>query len=189
MWGSPAELEAAALHFTHVHALAVNSKAAFAATSATWASLGGPFAADDEAHAAMRRQMWGDDEALSRGQVVSGFAVVWASMERNVEREAVVAPWLERVLDEPQLAGTPDVLNMVLFALMGFVSSDVPKFVQRLSVERDRVGGHELRGLHIVAERGPTKAGLTYTRPFNSWDSVVAGVQKALAALESARVD
>lgn len=134
----------------------------------------------------MRSKMWGADEELARSQVVQGFVVVWAGLERDPEKEATVGPWLEQLLDAPRLAGTPDRLNMTLFALMGFVARDATRYVQALNLERHRIGGHELRALPVVAPPGPSEAGLTYTRNFTSWPKVIEGIAAMLATLDGA---
>ncbi len=176
MWGSPEELEGVALHFTHVLLAARTPGWTLEQTHERWAALGGPFAADRDEHAAMRAKMWGEHEAKAREQVLQGFLVVWAGLARQPEREAVFGPWIEALLDFPQHAGSPDRLNTTLFALMGFVAADPQKYVTALNLERHRIGGHELRPLHVVAPPGPTEAALTYTRDFQSWGRVVEGI-------------
>lgn len=183
MWGSPEELECAALHFTHVLLLSRDATWTLEMTKAKWASLGGPFARDPEEHLGMREKMYGADEARARAQVVQGFVVVWAALHRHPEREAAVGPWLETLLDGPHLIETPDRLNMTLFALMGFVAAEPQAFVQALNLERHRIGGHELRPLPVVAPPGPTDAGVTYTRDFQSWHRVIEGITAVSAAL------
>ncbi len=185
MWGSPEELECVALHLTHVLFAARASGWTLEQTFAAWHAQGGPFAADADEHAAMRSKLWGAEEELARSQVVQGFVVVWAGLERDPEREAAVGPWLEALLDGPQRAGTPDRLNMTLFTLMGFVAKDAARYVQALSLERHRVGGHELRPLPVVAPPGPTEAALTYTRNFTSWPRVIEGISAMLEVLEA----
>ncbi len=182
MWGSPQELEAAALHFTHALHLARAPDWTWAQTREAW---GGPFADDVDEHRAMREKMYGANEAQARVQVVQGFVVVWASLARHPEREAVVGPWLEALLDGPELVETPDRLNMVLFSLMGFVAAEPQAYVNALNLERHRVGGHELRPLPVVAPPGASDAGLTYTRDFRSWSKVVEAIEAALARLSA----
>lgn len=185
MWGSPEELETAAEHFVHV-ALAARSEGwTFEQTHALWAAAGGPFAGDADEHAVMRSKMWREEEALARLQVVSGYATVWSLLERDAEREVAVGPWLETLLDEPGRAGTPDRLNMVLFALMGFIAKAPERFVEALVAERERIGGHGLRPLCVVAPPGPTEAALAWTRKFTSWARVVEGIEVVLARLEA----
>ncbi len=184
MWGSPEELEAVAQHFTHVLLASQRPAWSFDQTHALWRLWGAPFAGDAEEHALMRTRMYADKECDARTQVVLGFASVWAGLLRHPEREARVGPWLEALLDEPLKVGKPDLLNIVLFALMGFVAADAPAYVRRLSAVRDRVGGHELRPLHVVAARGPTEASLTYTRKFTTWDAVVQGLDRVLRHLD-----
>jgi hypothetical protein len=184
MWGSPDELEAAALHLVHVRRLNRDPRTTLDDTFAFWRTCGGPFADDPDEHARMRTQLFGADDALARGQVLTGFAVVWTTLERNPEREAAVAPWLETLLDDPTPAGTPDRLNAVLFTLMGFVAAQPERYVEALSAERARIGGHALRPPHVVAPPGPVEAALGWTRTFPSFDRVGEGllaVQRALA--------
>jgi hypothetical protein len=183
MWGSPEELEAVAQHFTHVLFLARTPDWKFEQTFEKWKAVGAPFADDADEHAAMRSKMWGDEPGLARVQVVQGFVVVWAGLERQAEREAVCGPWIEALIDGPQLAGTPDRLNMILFALMGFVAADPQRYVQALNVERHRIGGHELRALPVVAPPGPTDAAHTYTRNFTSWSKVIDGINAVVGSL------
>lgn len=181
MWGSPEELECVAMHFTHV---LLSSRAPgwkLEQTFEKWKALGAPFASDADEHAVMRSKMWGAEEPTARVQVVQGYVVVWAGLSRRGDREAVFAPWIETLIDGPQLAGTPDRLNMTLFALMGFVAADPQAYVQALNLERHRIGGHELRPLPVVAPPGPTDAGVTYTRNFTSWPQVIDGVHKVIA--------
>lgn len=183
MWGSPEELESAALHFTHVLLTARDATWTLEKTKQKWSSLGGPFAQDAEEHLAMREKMYGAAEAQARVQVVQGFVVVWASLQRHAEREAAVGPWIETLLDGPHLVETPDRLNMTLFALMGFVAAEPQAYVQALNLERHRIGGHELRPLSVVAPPGPTDAGVTYTRNFQSWSRVIDGIAAVSASL------
>ncbi len=183
MWGSPEELECVALHFTHVLLCSRSPEWTFEQTFARWKTLGGPFADDPDEHANMRSKMWGDEETRSRTQVVEGFLVVWTGLKRHPEREAVFGPWIESLLDFPERAGSPDRLNMVLFALMGFVAADPQQYVAALSLERHRIGGHELRAFPVVAPPGPTEAALTYTRNFQSWARVTEGIATVLANL------
>lgn len=184
MWGSPEELETVAQHFSHVLLTSRTSAWTFEQTLTCWRQAGSPLAQDPEEHAAMRSRLWGADEETSRAQVVTGFACVWAALDRQPEREVRVAPWLETLLDEPTRIARPDLLDMVLFTLMGFVAADAPRYVELLSAERLRIGGHPRRALHLVAPAGPNEAGLTWTRRFGSWDRVVAGVQSMLMTLE-----
>ena len=184
MWGSPEELEAVAMHFTHVVLTQRTPEWTLEKTFEWWKERGGPFADDADEHAGMRSKMYGADEELARVQVVQGFVVVWAGLERVPEREQCLGPWIERLLDGPAQAGTPDRLNMILFALMGFVAANPQRYVQALSLERHRIGGHELRPLPVVAPQGPTDAGVTYGRNFNSWQRVIDGIASALRALE-----
>lgn len=177
MWGSPEELEAAAQHLFHVACASARPGWAFDDTRALWLGAGGPFAGDAEVHAEMRAKLWQDDEALARGQVVTGYAVVWAQLERQAAREAEAGPWVERLLEEPGLAGTPDRLNMTLFALMGFVAADAARYVGALEVERARVGGHGLRPLCAVGPPGPAVASAAWARRFSSWHRVAEGVE------------
>lgn len=183
MWGSPEELEAVAQHFTHVLFLSRTRDWKFEQTFEKWRAVGCPFADDADEHAAMRSKMWGEETGLARVQVVQGFVVVWAGLERQAEREAICGPWIEALIDGPDLAGTPDRLNMILFALMGFVAADPQKYVQALNVERHRIGGHELRALPVVAPPGPTDAAHTYTRNFTSWPKVIDGINAMVGSL------
>lgn len=185
MWGSPEELECVAMHFTHVLWATRRPGWTFEQTWERWRELGSPFARDADEHAAMRSKMWGAEEAQARAQVVQGFVVVWAGLERHPEREAAFAPWIEALLDGPERAGSPDRLNMILFALMGFVAANPQRFVQALALERHRIGGHELRALHVVAPHGPSDAALTYTRDFKSWARVIEGIAAVVAQLRS----
>lgn len=180
MWGSPEELECVAMHFTHV-LFAIRSPGwSFEQTWDRWKAAGAPFAADADEHAAMREKMWGAEEAKAREQVQQAFVVVWTGLARNPERETVFGPWIEALLDTPEHAGTPDRLNMTLFALMGFVAADPRAYVTALNLERHRIGGHELRALPVVAPPGPTEAALTYTRNFQSWQKVIDGLEAVL---------
>ncbi|MFZ5443948.1 MAG: hypothetical protein ACOZQL_28350 [Myxococcota bacterium] len=176
MWGSPEELECVAMHFTHVLWSQRAPGWTFEQTWERWRAVGSPLAEDADEHAAMRAKMWGAEEAQARAQVVQGFVVVWAGLERHADREAAFGPWIEALLDGPERAGSPDRLNMILFALMGFVASNPQRFVQALNLERHRIGGHELRALHVVAPHGPSDAALTYTRNFRSWQRVIDGI-------------
>lgn len=185
MWGSPEELECVAMHFTHVLLRTRTEGWTLEQTFERWRALGSPFAADPDEHAAMRSKMWGTEEAQARAQVVQGFLVVWTGLERQPEREAALAPWIEALLDFPEQAGSPDRLNMVLFALMGFVAADPQRYVAALSLERHRIGGHELRALPVVAPPGPTEAALTYTRNFQSWSKVKEGIDAVIKLLEA----
>jgi hypothetical protein len=185
MWGSPEELECVAMHFTHVLLSARSPGWTFEQTFERWKALGSPFAADADEHAAMRSKMWGDEAEKARGQVVQGFLVVWTGLERHPQREPAFTPWIESLLDFPEQAGSPDRLNMVLFALMGFTAADPQRYVAALSLERHRIGGHELRALPVVAPPGPTEAALTYTRNFQSWSRVTEGILAVMKHLES----
>lgn len=185
MWGSPEELECVAMHFTHVLLAHRTPGWTFEQTFERWRALGSPFASDADEHAAMRAKMWGADEAKAREQVVQGYLVVWTGLARNPEREAVFCEWIETLLDFPERAGSPDRLNMVLFALMGFVAADPHQYVTALNLERHRIGGHELRALPVVAPPGPSEAGLTYTRNFQSWQQVITGIDAVLKALSA----
>ncbi len=180
MWGSPAELECAALHFSHVLWAQRAPEWTLANTQQRWASAGGPFAQDEAAHAAMRAKLYGGEEERARVQVVQGFVVVWASLAREPAREAAAGTWVETLLDTPQLAGAPEQLNMALFALMGFVAADAQAYVQALSVERHRVGGHELRPLAVVAPPGPADVAATYAGSFQSWGRVIDGISQVM---------
>lgn len=183
MWGSPEELESVAMHFTHI-LFAIRSPGwTFEQTLERWKGAGCPFAGDADEHAAMRSKMWGEDEAKAREQVQQGFVVVWTGLARNAEREAVIGPWIEALLDNPEYAGSPDRLNMTLFALMGFVAADPQAYVTALNLERHRIGGHELRALPVVAPPGPSEAALTYTRNFQSWQRVIDGIHAVLKSL------
>jgi hypothetical protein len=119
MWGSPEELEAVAMHFTHVVLSARTAAWSFEKTFEHWKTHGSPFAGDADEHAAMRSKMWATQEEQARVQVVQGFVVVWAGLERHPEREALLGPWIEALIDGPRQAGSPDRLNMVLFAPPG----------------------------------------------------------------------
>ncbi|MDP1826225.1 MAG: hypothetical protein Q8L48_23360 [Archangium sp.] len=183
MWGSPEELECVAFHFTHVLLCSRNTGWSIEQSFEKWKALGGPFADDPDEHANMRSKLWGEQELKARTQVVEGFLVVWTGLERHPEREAVFGPWIEGLLDFPERAGSPDRLNMTLFALMGFVAADPQKYVAALSLERHRIGGHELRALPVVAPPGPTEAALTYTRNFASWARVTEGIAAVMKDL------
>jgi hypothetical protein len=185
MWGSPEELEVVAEHFTHVLLASRSPGWTFEQTHALWASHGGPFAGDADEHAVMRARLWAEHVETARQQVTFGYASVWAALRREPDRERFVGPWIETVLDTPRLAGTPDRLNAVLFALIGFVATDPQAYVAHLSAERDRRGGHELRPFHVVAPPGPTEAALPYGRKFVTWDAVSSGIGRVLGALAS----
>jgi hypothetical protein len=185
MWRSPDELEAVAEHFTHVLCSAKHSGWAFEHTQHLWKRFGGPFARDPEEHADMRSRMWGEHIELARSQVTLGFAEIWALLDREPEREALLTPWIEELLDTPTLAGAPDRLHAVLFSLIGFVARDPNAYVSRLSAERERRGGHSLRPFHIVGPAGPSEAALTYTRTFSSWEAVSQGIAHVVASLSS----
>lgn len=187
MWGSPEELEAVAEHFVHVVLSNRTPTWRFEDTHALWLQHGGPFAADADEHAEMRTRLWADAVEQARTQVAHGYLSVWAALQREPEREARSTEWIEALLDAPRLAGTPDRLNAVLFALIGFVATDPQAFVTHLGAERERVGGHSLRPLHVVAPMGPSDAGLQYTRKFTSWEAVSNGIARVLAALPSLR--
>lgn len=183
MWGSPEELECVAMHFTHV-LLSVRAPGwTFEQTFERWKVAGAPFADDADAHAMMRSKLWGEDEARARTQVVEGFLVVWTGLKRHPDREEAFGAWLEGLLDFPERAGTPDRLNMVLFALMGFIAAEPQQYVAALSLERHRIGGHELRPLPVVAPPGPTEAALTYGLPFQSWVRVTEGIAAVVSSL------
>lgn len=185
MWGSPEELECVAMHFSHVLLSSRAEGWTLEQTFERWKSLGGPFAQDAEEHAAMRSKMWGEEVVRARTQVVEGFLVVWTGLQRQPEREAAFGPWIERLLDFPDQAGTPDRLNMTLFALMGFVAADPQAYVAALGLERHRIGGHELRALPVVGPPGPSEAALTYTRNFQSWARVTEGISALVSGLGS----
>jgi hypothetical protein len=184
MWGSPEELEAVAQHFSHVLLTSRTPGWTFEQTAECWTQVGSPLAGDAEEHASMRARLWGEDEETSRAQVVAGFACVWAALERQPVREVRVGPWIEALLDAPARVDQPDLLDMVLFTLMGFVASSPAAFVESLSFERKRRGGHERRALHVVGPLGRSPASLTWTRRFESWDRVAAGVEALVALLE-----
>jgi hypothetical protein len=183
MWGSPEELEAVAEHFTHVVYASRRQGWAFEQTHARWVDAGGPFAGDADEHAIMRARLWGANVETARQQVTFGYAGVWAALQREADREGFVGPWVEVLLDAPTLAGTPDRLNAVLFALIGFVATDPQAYVAHLSATRSRMGGHELRPFHVVAPFGPTEAALPYTRKFETWESVSTGIRTVLETL------
>lgn len=185
MWGSPEELEAVAQHFVHLMQSARQPSWSFDATHALWLQHGGPFAGDADEHAAMRTQLWAEQVDTARAQVVTGFVSVWAGLQREPEREQLCAGWIETLLDEPGRCGAPDRLNAVLFALMGFVATDAQAFVAQLTAEREHLGGHGLRPLHIVAPRGPNEAALSYTRRFTTWEAVSAGIGRVIEALRA----
>ncbi|MDX2014465.1 MAG: hypothetical protein SFW67_29980 [Myxococcaceae bacterium] len=185
MWGSPEELEAVAEHFTHVLLAARSPGWTFEQTHALWVSHGGPFAGDADEHAVMRSRMWAEHLETARQQVTFGYASVWAALRREPDREHFTGEWIETVLDTPRLAGTPDRLNAVLFALIGFVATDPQAYVAHLSAERDRTGGHALRPFHVVAPPGPTEAALPYGRSFVTWEAVSSGIGRVLAGLAS----
>ena len=124
----------------------------------------------------MRQKLWASQEQTAQVQVVSGFVCVWAALPRDATREPHLAPWIEHLLDHPEVAQSPDRLNMVLFALMGFVAADAEHFVRLMHVERTRIGGHELRALSVVAAPGPSEASLGYGRNFTSWEQVTRGI-------------
>ncbi|MFT3706430.1 MAG: hypothetical protein QM817_02060 [Archangium sp.] len=187
MWGSPEELEAVALHFSHVLLMAREPEWTLEKTFERWKAQGCPFAADADEHAAMRSRMWGTDIEKARVQVVQGFLVVWTGLERNADREALFGTWIEALLDGPQRAGTPDRLNMILFALMGFVAANPQNYVNALNLERQRIGGHELRPLSVVAPSGPTDAGVSWGRNFTSWAKVIEGIDAMVARLREER--
>ena len=101
MWGSPEELECAAMHFTHVLLLSRDAKWTLEQTKEKWKPIGAPFAQDADEHLGMREKMYGKDEDTARVQVVQGFVVVWTSLARNAEREAVVdVDRFQRINDE-----------------------------------------------------------------------------------------
>lgn len=184
MWGSPEELEAVAEHFTHVLLMARTPGWTLEQTHALWMTHGAPFAADADEHAAMRAKLWAEHLETSRGQVAIGYLTIWTALDRDPEREALLATWIESLLDEPRLAGTPDRLNAVLFALIGFVARDPQAYVNHLASERTRIGGHALRPFHVVAPAGPSEVHLPYTRNFTSWESVSSGITRVVEALE-----
>lgn len=185
MWGSPEELEAVAEHFTHVLLASRRPGWTFEETHALWVKHGAPFSADAEEHAVMRSRLWAEHVEAARSQVTMGFVTVWAALDRDAEREALLTPWIEQLLDAPKLAGTPDRLNAVLFALVGFVAKDPQAYVTHLGLERERTGGHSLRPLHVVAPPGPNEAHLPYTRKFTSWEAVANGIARVVEALPS----
>lgn len=185
MWGSPEELEAVALHFSHVLLMAREPQWTLENTLEKWKA---PFATDDDdEHAVMRSRMWGGEIEQARVQVVQGFLVVWTGLARDGDREALFGPWIEALLDVPHRAGTPDRLNMILFALMGFVAADAQAYVQALNLERARIGGHELRPLPVVAPSGPTEAGTSWGRNFTSWQKVIDGIGAMVSTLRAER--
>lgn len=182
MWGSPEELESVAMHFSHVLLSTRTPGWTLEQTFERWKSLGAPFAQDADEHAAMRSKMWGEEVVRAQGQVVEGFLVVWTGLSRNSEREVAFGPWIERLIDFPDQAGTPDRLNMILFALMGFVAAEPQAYVAALGLERHRIGGHELRALPVVGPPGPTDASHTYTRSFVSWSRVTEGISAVVSS-------
>jgi len=184
MWGSPEELEAVAQHLTHVWLRARTPGWRFEDTHALWSEYGAPLAGDPETHAALRTHFWGEHLETARAQVVMGFVGLWPQLERHPVREHAVAPWLETLLDAPQLAGTPDRLNAILFGLMGFIAADPALYVELLRGERMRIGGHGLRQLHVVAPPGPVETAFSYSAPFTSWAAVRGGIEAVLEALE-----
>ena len=184
MWGSPEELEAVALHFTHVWLRSRSSEWRFEDTYSLWQKHGAPLAGDADTHAAMRTRLWGEEVETARVQVVTGFITVWSRLKRDPVREHHGGAWVEALLDAPHLAGTPERLNAILFALMGFIAVDPAAYVELLQQERTRIGGHSLRGLHVVAPLGATETALTYGAPFTSWAAVRAGVDAVLGTLD-----
>jgi len=112
-----------------------------------------------------------------------GYVSVWAALARDPEREALLTPWIETLLDAPKLGGTPDRLNAVLFALIGFVAKDPQAYVTHLGLERERTGGHSLRPLHVVAPPGPSEVHLPYLRKFTTWEAVSNGIARVVASL------
>lgn len=171
------------MHFTHVLLSIRSAEWTFEQTCARWKEVGAPFAADADEHAAMRSKLWGEERDRARSQVVEGFLVVWTGLQRNPERETVFGPWIEGLLDFPERAGSPDRLNMVLFALMGFVAADPQQYVAALSLERHRVGGHERRPLPMVAPPGPSDPALTFGLSFKSWPRVIEGINAVVKSL------
>jgi hypothetical protein len=112
-----------------------------------------------------------------------GYASIWAALARDAAREVLLAPWIETLLDAPKLAGTPDRLNAVLFALIGFVASDAQAYVNHLGAAREHTGGHALRPFHVVAPPGPSEAHLPYARKFTTWEAVSDGIGRVTSAL------
>lgn len=187
MWGCPEELEAVSQHFSHVLLCARTPGWSFAQTLDCWRQVGAPLAKEPEEHAAMRARLWGGAEDVARGQVLEGLGRVWEGLARLPERAGRVGPWISELLAHPQLVPRPDVLEMVLFTLMGFVASSPHDFVALVAAERERTGGHAHRALHVVGPPGPSAACLTWTRRFESWDQLTAGVQALVALLEAPR--
>ncbi len=185
MWGSPEELEAVAEHFTHVLLAARTPGWTFEETHTFWTNHGAPFAADAEEHALMRSRLWAEHVDVARTQVRMGYLSIWTALARDPERERCLLPWIERLLDEPSRAGTPDRLNAVLFALIGFVARDPHQYLEQLGQQRSLIGGHALRPFHVVAPPGPSEVHLPYTRAFDSWAKVAEGIASIVAALES----
>lgn len=183
MWGSPEELEAVAQHFTHVLLCGRSPGWPFDETHALWVREGAPFAKDAQEHAEMRSRLWGEHVETARSQVTFAYASVWAGLARDPERERRLGPWIETLLDAPQVGGAPDRLNAILFALIGFVATDPQAYVNHLSLERERTGGHPLRPLQVVAPPGPSEAGLSWTRRFTSWDDVATGIERVTATV------
>ncbi len=185
MWGSPDELEAAAVPLTHLWLTASAPTHRFAQTLELWRQLGGPFAGDVEEHSIMRTRMWRHEESQSRTQVVTGYTAIWVALERDPVRGTAAEGWVDALLREPTLAGTPDRLNVSQFALVGFASAEPTRFIDALTAQRLLIGGHELRPLPIVAPPGPNEASLTYGRNFTTWKQVAAGIERVLTQLEA----
>ncbi len=183
MWGSPAEFEAALVHLSHLAFIARDTSWSFAQTSARWRTHYQRSADDDAEHRVMRTRFWQMEEETARAQVVQGYVVLWAAAPRLAHRESLLTPVIEGLLDAPHTAGTPDVLNAALFSLMGFASSDLMKFAQLLAMERQRIGGHDLRPFHIVGALGPNDAAITYGYRFTDWPQLLSAAKAFVAEL------
>jgi hypothetical protein len=174
MWGSPGELEAVALAFFHAQGVARTPLLSFPESKMAW---GGPFAGDELEHQKMREKLYGSDEALALGQVMAGFAPIFAALALNKIRGPLVHSILEQALEEPQIHGHAEQVHAVIFSLLGFAAEDAADYVQQLKAQRLDIGGHELRPFFVLGPSGASAESLGYQRQFTTF----ARVQKRIA--------
>jgi hypothetical protein len=177
MWGSPAELEAVALVFFHLFHRIEKPTWYFTESKLKW---GASVAKDETEHHVMRERLYGTDESLALGQVMSGFAPIFASMKFDTFKSPLVLPVLEEAFEQPQLHGRAEQVHAVIFALMGFASSDAHAFVEELRIQRTEIGGHELRPFFVVAPKGPSSEALGYQRKFTTFGAVQNKIKEVI---------
>jgi len=124
MYGNPESAESTSKNITHVLFQIKDSKWIWSLTEQVWqdtaSQLGYGIHLVPKHYESVeyRQQKWGSFESTARAQIQVTYSEIWEAICKICTPYKVTSNWVEFILEQPSILGSPDNLDIVLWSLI-----------------------------------------------------------------------